>query len=140
MIYTTYFAQLRNLPSNVIPISICRFPPKWYHGMEYLKLAPPWSILKRWKDGEKDYNAVREYVQDYYRQVLNPLSIPRVLNDLQIMLPNDIKLKIQSPVWNDDGWHIALICYEKPGDFCHRKIVAEWLQDAGITCQEWKKE
>lgn len=108
--------------------------------MEYLKLAPPWSILKRWKDGEKDYNAVREYVQDYYRQVLNPLSIPRVLNDLQIMLPNDIKLKIQSPVWNDDGWHIALICYEKPGDFCHRKIVAEWLQDAGITCQEWKKE
>ena len=26
---------------------------------------------------------------------------------------------------------IALVCYEKPGDFCHRHIVADWL-DQGI--------
>ena len=24
---------------------------------------------------------------------------------------------------------IALVCYEKPGDFCHRHLVADWLNE-----------
>jgi hypothetical protein len=24
---------------------------------------------------------------------------------------------------------LALLCYEKPGDLCHRRIVAEWLEE-----------
>ena len=139
MIYTTYFAQLRNLPTNIIPISICRFPPKWFHGLEYLKLAPPWSTLKKWKESEKNYDAIQEYVQDFYQRVLDPLSTYRVLDELQVMLPNEVKAQMQSPVWRNTDWHIALICYEKSGDFCHRNLVSEWLQNAGVKCQEWKK-
>ena len=37
MIYTTYFAQLRNLPKNIIPISICAKAPSWYNGLQYKK-------------------------------------------------------------------------------------------------------
>ena len=34
---------------------------------------------------------------------------------------------------------IALICYEKPSDFCHRHLVAEWFRNHGHNCEEWTK-
>ena len=34
---------------------------------------------------------------------------------------------------------IALICYEKPTDFCHRHLVADWLNKNGIECEEWEE-
>lgn len=139
MIYTTYFAQLRNLPPNVIPISICRFPPKWFHGLGYLKLAPPWGILNKWKEGAKDSNAIQEYSKDFHDQVLGSLSIMRVLNEIQISIPDEIKNQMQSPVWRNGEWHVALVCYEKPSDFCHRHLVAQWLRDSGCKCEEWTK-
>ena len=30
--------------------------------------------------------------------------------------------------WENPKYHIALICYEKPEDFCHRHIVAAWFE------------
>ena len=39
-IYTSYFANLKNLPDNVCPISICGKAPDWYKGLQYKKLAP----------------------------------------------------------------------------------------------------
>ena len=35
-------------------------------------------------------------------------------------------------------YHIAFICYEKPGDFCHRFQVANWFKEAGINVEEYK--
>lgn len=40
MIYTTYFAKLKSLPKDIIPISICGKAPTGYKGLEYKKLAP----------------------------------------------------------------------------------------------------
>lgn len=28
-----------------------------------------------------------------------------------------------------NGQDVALCCYEKPGDFCHRHILAKWLTE-----------
>lgn len=39
---------------------------------------------------------------------------------------------------NFDSEDIALICYEKPSDFCHRHLVAEWLNQNGFKCEEWR--
>ena len=33
---------------------------------------------------------------------------------------------------------IVLICYEKPGDFCHRHLVANWLRHQGYPVEEYK--
>lgn len=33
--------------------------------------------------------------------------------------------------------HVALIRYERPDQFCHRQLVAEWLLENGWKCQEW---
>lgn len=139
MIYTTYFAQLRNLPPNVITISICRFPPKWFSGLEYLRLAPSWKILKKWKDSSKDYAAANDYVRQFNHEVLELLSAREVLCELQALVPGEIQTKMKVSISESDDWHIALVCYEKPSDFCHRHLISKWLRDNGIECKEWEK-
>lgn len=69
--------------------------------------------------------------------MLEELSIVRVNNDLQLLIPYDIRCKMQHNVAYSPDWHIALICYEKPSDFCHRHLVADWLNKNGIPCEEW---
>lgn len=34
--------------------------------------------------------------------------------------------------------NIVLLCYEKPTDFCHRHLVAQWLIENGFECKEYK--
>ena len=48
-IYTSYFAKLRSLPENIIPISICGKAPEWYTGLQYKKLAPKYGFFMEWK-------------------------------------------------------------------------------------------
>ena len=39
-----------------------------------------------------------------------------------------------------DGKDVVLLCYEKPGDFCHRQLVAEWLNEKlNLNVQEYAK-
>ena len=46
MIYTSYFAKIKELErNNIIPISICAKVPDWYKGLQYKKLAPKIWIL-----------------------------------------------------------------------------------------------
>jgi hypothetical protein len=34
-----------------------------------------------------------------------------------------------------------MLCWEAPGEFCHRRLVAEWLEgELGIQVPEWKLE
>lgn len=35
MIYTSYFGKLKNLPKEIIPISICGKAPDWWTGLQY---------------------------------------------------------------------------------------------------------
>ena len=36
-----------------------------------------------------------------------------------------------------DVGETVLLCWEKPGDFCHRRLVADWLEKAiGIKISE----
>lgn len=122
MIYTSYFGKLKSLPKNIVPIAICGGLPDWYHGAWYKKLAPKWSFFKVWKEThDNDY-----YLQNFDEQVLAALDPDEVVNELNEFIRN-------YPI----GTEIALICYEKPGDFCHRHIVAEWLEGAGYEVKEY---
>lgn len=123
MIYTSYFAKLKSLPDNVIPISICGKAPDWYKGLQYKKLAPKYDFFMEWKKNhDNDY-----YIKCFNEQVLDKLDILTVIRDL-------IDLTISAEQINKD---ICLICYEKPLDFCHRHLVAEWLRKNGFECEEW---
>ena len=124
MIYTSYFAKLKSLPENIIPISICGKAPDWYKGLQYKKLAPKYGFFMEWKKNhDNDY-----YIKCFSEQVLDKLNALTVMRDL-IDLVNSTEDHI--------GKEIALICYEKPSDFCHRHLVAEWLNSNGIQCKEW---
>lgn len=134
MIYTSYFAQLKNLPNNIIPISICGKAPDWYQGLQYKKLAPKYDFFMKWKENHDN----NYYIKCFNEQVLNKLEVLKVLNDFQLLIPDHIKEKMNTPVWNNKYFHVALICYEKPEDFCHRHLVADWLKNYGIKVEEWK--
>lgn len=133
MIYTSYFAKLRFLPENIVPVSICGKAPDWYTGAEYKKLAPKYGFFMEWKrTGDNNY-----YIKCFKEQVLDKLSYISVVNHLQLMLPYDMRVDMDSDVAINTKYHVALICYEKPTDFCHRHLVADWLNRNGVRCEEW---
>lgn len=135
MIYTSYFDNLKSLPNNIIPISICGKAPEWYTGLQYKKLAPKYGFFTEWKKNHDN----NDYIQHFNSEVLDELCVTRVLHELHLKLPYSIRVDIECSVWGSNKFHIALICYEKPSDFCHRHLVSKWLNDNGYKCEEWKK-
>lgn len=123
MLYTSYFAKLNKLPSNVIPISISAKAPEWYKGLQYKKLAPKYGFFMEWKKShDNDY-----YIKCFNEQVLSGLDIFKVYDELYA-LADSAGLK---------QYDICLMCYEKPADFCHRHLVSDWFNKNGIACEEW---
>ena len=121
MIYTSYFAKLKSLPEHIVPISICGKAPDWYKGLQYKKLAPKYDFFMEWKKNhDNDY-----YIKCFNEQVLDKLNVRRVIEDLEYLTGHYVS-------------DIALICYEKPSDFCHRHLVADWLNKNGFKCEEWE--
>lgn len=137
MIYTSYFAKIKSLHENVIPISICGKAPDWYKGLQYKKLAPKYDFFMEWKKNhDNDY-----YIKCFNEKVLNKLDPYNTLHEIYSLLPDDKKMIIQMTnclPWINSFVNIALICYEKPSDFCHRHLVADWLNSNGIKCEEWR--
>lgn len=82
-------------------VAISQGIPKWYNGKRYKPLAPSWEMIHL-KDPEL-------YRKRYYEEVLSKLDPKQVAADL-------------------DG--CILLCHEKDSIFCHRRIVAEWLEAA----------
>ena len=116
MIYTSYFANIKNLPENLRLISIARSTPKYVNCEKCQELFPDWGIINLVKS-----NPCKESEEKYtevYKKQLEKLDAEEIANKLQ----NSI-----------------LLCYEKPGDFCHRHLVAKWLRESGISCIEYKK-
>ena len=121
-IWTTYFSNVRSLPDNIVPISICGRAPSWWTGKEYRKLAPKWDFFQRYKEtGDQEH-----YVKNFDARVLAPLNITTVLSELSSL---------------SDGKDIALVCYEKPENFCHRHLVAQWImKNTNYTIKEWQEQ
>lgn len=118
MLYTSYFAQLKNLPKDIVPISICGRAPDWYDELQYKQLAPKYGFFMEWKrNHDNDF-----YIKHFNEEVLNQLNVNNVIKDLKSLVNNN---------------SIALICYEKPDDFCHRHLVANWFNENGVNCKEW---
>ena len=128
MIYTSYFAKIKSLPEYIIPVSICAKVPTWYEGLQYKKLAPKYDFFMKWKENhDNDY-----YIKCFNEQFLNELNVVTVIKDLIDLIPQDL---ISEHGLNKT---ICLVCYEKPSDFCHRQLVADWLNKNGFTCKEYE--
>lgn len=129
---TSYYARYKGENG----VSIAGWPPEWYTGRQFKKLAPKWNFFSTYKEELKSIEkrfekgfitesqkriligcAEKTYVYHYYKQVLDYLDPKQVYEEL--------------------GADAVLLCWETPEKFCHRHIVAEWLSKAlGIEILE----
>lgn len=114
MIYTSYFAKYRGENG----VSIARTQPTkngepYYPEMELL--SPPKWLLQDYKSGDVTEQEFKHYYHNLVLRGLSPVAIGKALEGL------------------------VMLCWEKPGDFCHRHIVADWLRKAGYEVKEWDK-
>ena len=118
-IYTSYFAKLKKIPEDIVRISICGKAPDWYDGIQYKKVAPKYGFFQEWKKNhDNDF-----YIEHFNAEVLDNLVAKNVYEDLNKL---------------SDCKDCVLICYEKSEDFCHRHLVADWLnQKLGINVEEY---
>lgn len=117
-VYTSYFAACGKLPKDIVPISISLKKPDWYDGKEYKALAPKPGFFQRWRVNHDN----QAYIASFREQVLGKLDAKNVCEDL---------LRLSG------GHPMALLCYERPGEFCHRHLVAQWLTANGCPVEEY---
>ncbi|MFP4391409.1 MAG: DUF488 family protein [Desulfohalobiaceae bacterium] len=112
-LYTSCFALARKVPC---PVSIARSEPAWFknsqHFLTYKRLAPSWRLIQKSKQGKITW---QEYQTEYHQEVLDTLNPQLVLQELSQAF----------------GQELTLMCWEKNDSFCHRRLVARWLNS---TC------
>lgn len=116
-IYTSYFGNVKQLQrSNVELVGIARYKPRYYSGFNLTDVAPKAFMLS-------DDMTQEEYVSHYEKLVLEPLDVKAFLKTLERI---------------SGGKDVALCCYEKPGQFCHRHLLAKWLNEkANLDIKEF---
>lgn len=124
--FTSYFAKTKKLldsgHTNLVAIS--GYIPEFYskqmetdNRLSWCKcLAPKKSWFFQWKNGEFDNE---KYVELYKETVLEKIDIEELIKKI--------------------GEDAVLLCYEKPEDFCHRHIAADYIEKkTGISIKEIK--
>lgn len=104
---TSYFGsnKIKGLSDLV---SISYKPPEYFLSIVKIckPLCPSYDLVMSYKNGIiTEY----EYTREYHRQILDGLDPKTMFKKL--------------------GENSILLCYEKSGDFCHRRIVAKWFED-----------
>lgn len=98
-------------------VAICLFPPLDFKGEHFLLLVPDRKTFYEKKAG----NITEEEYEKRYRE-----------NILSKLDPKEIYERFKESV---------LLCWEDPGDFCHRRIVAQWLfEELKVIVDEGKIE
>lgn len=119
---TSNYASLKkiieeNPNANVFSISVG--PPKYVNMAHLPDFAPSWQMVKDIRAGiitEEQYT--KKYLALLHQRKITP----------------EVALKIIP----EDA---ILLCYESPGEFCHRRILAEWLiTHTGVRFDEWMAE
>lgn len=115
-IFTSYFAKVKMLEKhNITPIGIALYPPRWFKGQSIKYVAPTYSILKQTANDE-------EYTKRYKAEILGVLNLDLFVNDLQKL---------------SNGKDVALCCFEKPSEFCHRQLLAQFMNKHGYDVKEF---
>lgn len=96
---TSYFSKYKE-PDG---ISIAGKAPDFYKGETFKELAPKYWFFQEYK---KNHNTFF-YTYYYQKEVLDKLDPVKIYEKLK---------------------NRTLLCFEKSGDFCHRRLVAKWLE------------
>lgn len=114
-LYTSYWGNVRKLrDAGIEPVAISRGKPKNWMGRSFDALAPTWNML---------HMSDAEYYRAYER-ILSKVNADGFVAWLEAGLRDGC-----------DG--VALLCWEKDPNECHRKRVAEWLRESGYEVEEF---
>jgi len=107
MIFTSNFRIAGHLPQAV---AISRGVPRGWRGTRCTVLAPPRPLIKIIDEAT--------FIPLYRAQVLDKLDPYKIIRDL-------------------GGDNFIMLCWEAPGEFCHRRVVAAWLRkETGVLVEE----
>lgn len=115
-IYTSYFGNIRNLNKEGIKaICVAIGKPKFLNVPQMLNVCPTRYMISGACSHEEYLNL--------YDRILASQDANKVVEQIKAL---------------SDGQDVALCCYEKPGDFCHRHILAKWItENTGIEVTEY---
>ena len=136
---TSYYANLKNIDQqHFAPVAISGDEGKLvgFVGKARRDLSP-YTFFRKWKEKEveiqkgfedkiiskEEYQKLKKanedsYIEKFYQKVLKPLNSKAVYEDL--------------------GKNAVLLCFEKPTEFCHRFLVAGWLElSLGVEIDEY---
>ena len=122
MIYTGYYSKIKEYAdSGLTLLSISRTKPEFAKScIDIPQLFPSDKILWDYKKGKIDE---MEYTSQYLDQ-LNELGTDRIIQMIQIF-----------------GDNVVLLCWESPEKFCHRHILADYInKNSGVVVEEFGKE
>lgn len=113
-IYTGYYANLRKyIAAGCAPVGISIGTPKYLQGSGILRfvksLAPRYDMLSIEDEAE--------YTRRYKAEVLGRREYRTVMAEIEAAACGKQKA--------------VLLCYEKPPKFCHRSLVADWINSYG---------
>lgn len=118
-IYTSYFGNWRALKKqNVLLIGVSRYPPTYFDGITLLELAPTSNMLNM-PDEQYDKLFAIILAKTNQRKIYN--TIKKIANTANVNA-------------------VALCCFEKIQEECHRYNVAVWMNQKGYDIQEFKSE
>lgn len=111
IIATGNFANIKKyIGAGYLPVSIARFN-RYFSGVTMKELAPHVDFMK---------SPESEYIPLYEKRVLAQQDARQVVNRLAKL-----------------GEKVVLLCYESEGEFCHRRLVADWIKrETGISVPE----
>ena len=131
--YTSYFSRFNQIIKRdedpIKPhhgISIARSQPKGNSAgfVTYPDLAPSYSLLRDWKENDISWGEYRERYEERL-ETLDPEQTYTTLVELA----------------GGDEENCTLLCWEGPDKFCHRHLVANWLEvNLGIKIKEGGEE
>lgn len=113
-VYISNFSRYKGDHGVAISNSI----PSWYgHCRKYIQLVPKWSMVEKWNSVKNSSNdekqvVIKEY-RKYYKDLLDTVKPENFVKDGDVLL-----------------------CWCGKGNFCHRYILAEYLQEKGINVVE----
>jgi hypothetical protein len=111
MIFTSNFKIAGRLPQAV---AISRGIPRGWQGRRCKALAPPRDLIKIMEP--------ERFIALYRAQVLDKLDPMQVIQDL-------------------GGDNFIMLCFEPPGEFCHRRVVAAWMRKhTGVLVEEFNQK
>jgi uncharacterized protein YeaO (DUF488 family) len=126
-LYTTYLANMKKVSRDkMIMVFVARFAPKAMNLdnreiVQFTQLSPSPMLLGDWKKGVITWEVFEtRFLEEIENRTL-ALSTIDVIAD---------KIK-------NRGRDICLVCFEKDNNFCHRRILAEYIKDKyGIEWEE----